>query len=673
MKASNSGLVGRMCVALSALVVSVGCEEMESSPLAGLAVSGSPPVPAPIQYTLTVATDMPAAAVEIDERGVVSRCPRQPGTACELRYLGNETLTLTATAPAGSRFDRWSGCEVSGNATVVIRMPQRDIECRAHFFPFDDGFDVSVLPERVVTAPGVMATARLTLERGSNFAAVPIDFRLIDPPAGISLIAPAAGVSADSAALALNVPAGAAPGHYLLTLGAEAQNRLGQAVARTVRLAVDVTNAGKFYVSVDTPTLSISPGASCRLTTFVHREIEFQDPVDFTASPLPPGVSASFDPDPSVGNTELTLTADAQAPFGEHETVVAGHAGSRQSTATLRLAVTAARDSCASGNFALPPTLEDFAISVSPSSVTLAQGEITAVDLVIDRSSGYLGEVFFTVTGAPPGTFAKFDPATPTFGNSKRLILLTSPTATPGSYPINITATGGGRMHPAWLDLDITANPLVSCGQAAIADSFASATGASAPPDAILEVSSRDLQSAAKTYLAFDAGAEIDPAFDKVEFVIGLYSNDWAPADPDDNRSILVYGITDNRDWDLTSIPEATLDWNNAPKNNPASPYQFLDSGSTPAESARVLGSFAVEPDHVRGKLYRVDVTDYVRRALGRNATYSGFATRDTDGILTFMLGNNRVTSIGSSDYTRFYPRESAATTCEQPHLEVYR
>lgn len=656
-----------------ALCLIAGCSE-QGLPLYAFGIPGgqTDPAPTPTQYTLTVSTDTPFATVGIDERGFVNTCPRQAGFPCDLRYFGNEILTLQAHPPAGWRFDRWSGCEVSRNATIVIRMPQRNVECQAHFHAFDDGFDVTVLPQRVLTAPGVMATSQLAIERGANFAGVPLDFQLVDPPSFISLAAPAAGVTVDSVALALNVPNGVAPGHYLVTLRAQGQNRLAQIVARTVTLAVDVASTGDFYVSLDTPTLSISPGTSCAVATSVYRDSGFADPVNFTASALPQGVSASFDPNPTVGNgARWVLTADAQAPFSEQEVNAAGHAGPRQRLAALRLAVTAARDSCASGSFAMPPVLEDFSISLNTTSVTLPQGEITAVDIAIDRGLGYLGEVFFTAAGAPPGTFAKFEFGSLTFGNRKRLILLTSPTAPLGTFDVDVTATGGGRAHTARLTVQITAGS-AGCPLTTIADSFASAFWTSPPPSTILEVSSRSLLNAAKTYLAFDVANQIAPPFDKVELVISLLSNDWAQVDPDGTRTVLVRGITDNNDWAPSLLPETALNWSNAPKNDPASDHGFLDEGSTPGASARALGSFVVLPSHAQGTLYRVDVTDYMRWALGLNTAYSSFAARDADGIVTFMLGNNRHSSIGSSDYTLFHPRESP-TECGRPHLEVYQ
>jgi hypothetical protein len=655
------------CVALTLLA---GCEG------GGLGVEpggqGSPGEQ-PVQVTLTVSTDADFSTVAVDERGTVTRCPRIPGAAarCELRYLGHETLTLQAHPGAGWRFDRWSGCEVSRATTVTIVMPARDTECHAHFYPFDDGFDLSVVPQRVSTIPGVLATTQLAIERGPNFVGVPIRLALVDPPASITLTAPAGTVTADTAALALDVPRTARPGHYLLTVRAEATNRQGQDIARTGLVAIDVEDTGHFHIVLETPTLAISPGTSCTLMAGIYRSIGFPDPIGLSASALPPGVSADFNPNPSALNdAQWTLTADADAPFGETEVSVLGSAGSHQSSAALRLAVTAARDSCASGQFALPPVPAAFSIAPSSASTTLPQGEITAVDFTLDRGGGYQGEVFFSATGVPPGMLAKFDPPTPALGNTKRLVLITSPTASLGTFTVDVAATGGGHIATAHLTVEVTPG-FASCSEPAIADTFASAFWTSPPPSAALEVGSRDLANAAKAYLAFDAAA-IDPVFDRAELVLSLLSSDWVQVDPSGTRPIIVYGVIDNDDWKLLALPEPALNWDNAPKNNRASSHDFVGEGSTPTAPARSLGSFVVRPSDAPGTLYRIDVTDYLRWAINGNPAYSSFAPRDDDGIVTFMMGNNMQYSMGASDYTRLVSRESGAA-CERPHLEIYR
>jgi hypothetical protein len=540
---------------------------------------------------------------------------------------------------------------------------------------------VTLAPDVLVAQAGGQVGSQLTIERGTHFSGFPVTFALESAPPGISLLAPSPSITGDSAAVTLDVAPTVAPGRYLLSLRGAAQNAAGQDVARVVTIALDV-DPGDFYVTLDTPTLSISRSTTCTLQVGAVRT-GFADDIDFSSLSLTPGINATFSPPvvsgPAGTGTSWMLTADATAAFGEHDIAVSGRAGARQRSAPLRLAITAARDSCATSAFTPPAQFQDFSISLSTPSVSVPQGEITAVDITIDRSQGFADLVSFSTSGVPAGTLAKFDPAGPTAGNTKRLILLAGPTAEVGTYAITITATGAGQgftlTHQATLDTTITAGAQL-CGPAPVADSYINAGITNGAPGAsqVLQVGSADLQQATKTYLAFDTLGIAWP-FDKVELVMSLYSNPWAAASPNDTRTIYVWGITDDDDWDVTSLPETALNWSNAPKNDTNSTYHFLGEGTTSADATRHLGSIVVASTDQTRDLYRVDVTDYVRWAIGHDdpaAAFSTLAARDFDGIVTFMLGNFRVSGVGASDYTEFRSRE-VPTACEQPHLEVFQ
>jgi hypothetical protein len=318
-----------------------------------------------------------------------------------------------------------------------------------------------------------------------------------------------------------------------------------------------------------------------------------------------------------------------------------------------------------------PPPAADFSIALSPASLTIEQNAIAAVDIAINRAFAFTEAVSFTVAGAPPGTLARFDPPTPTAGNSKRLILTTQSTARLGTVPIEITATGGGLTRSATLTAEITPG-VQFCPLGALADSFVSPpiTDGSPGVSQVLRVSSSTLQQAAKPYLAFDVSG-IAPSFFKVELVMNLYANPGAVAS-DSTRTVWVRGITDNADWYLSSTSELGINWNNAPKNDTTQAYGFVGEGAASSDPARVLGSIVVFPSHAPGARYRVDVTDYVRWALGLNPGYSSFAARDADGILTVMMSNNRIYAVGANDYTEFRSREMPVE-CDRPHLEVYQ
>jgi hypothetical protein len=653
-----------------AMLVVAGCSPPVQN-AGDLIIAGSgAPGPQPTQYTLKVSGTLSGGHVTVDERGAVSSCEFSANTSCEQRFLGDEILTLQAFPTSGWRFDRWVGCEVARSDSIVIRMPKENLECEARFFPFADGFDISLVPDKLETTAGIQATGQLTIERGTNFGALPIHFELDSPPPGITLAAPVADVADITAALALDVHPSVSPGQYLLQLKGAANNSGGQDVTRSITLALVVMDSSAYHLGLDTPTLSISRATSCTLTVAAFRNFGFTDDINLESQSLPPGVTAGFGQDPLVGNeTEWVISAAGDALFGERDVMVSGTARAQQRLAKLHLAVTAARDSCATGKFNTS-SADDFAISINTPSVVLPQGQDVTVDVNIDRSLGYAGDVFFSANGAPQGVLLKFDPPPPAAGGIAHLVVLSVTTATRGSSTIVVTATGGNKIRTATFQLTISPG-MANCPLAPSADASISPSWLQGPVTT-LQVESNRIDRAAKSYLAFDA-AQIPQPFDKVELVLTLVQNNWANFDPGSTRLMKLHGIIDDQDWKPQALAENAITWDNAPKNATQSTHSFIGEGTTAQDPVRVLGTFVVKADDVNGTSYRVDITDYVRWGLGGNKGYSTFAESDPDGLLTILMADNLQYSVaGDNDWTTFYARENSQV-CLRPHLEVYR
>jgi hypothetical protein len=85
-----------------------------------------------------------------------------------------------------------------------------------------------------------------------------------------------------------------------------------------------------------------------------------------------------------------------------------------------------------------PPT-PNFALTVSPSSETVAPGGDTSYSVTVFPSGGYDGTVDLLVSGLPTGAVGSFTPASITQSGSATLAITTS-TATPtGTYTLTIT------------------------------------------------------------------------------------------------------------------------------------------------------------------------------------------------------------------------------------------
>lgn len=120
---------------------------------------------------------------------------------------------------------------------------------------------------------------------------------------------------------------------------------------------------------------------------------------------------------------------------------------------------------------------------------------------------------------------------------------------------------------------------------------------------------------------------------------------------------LLLFGITDNADWNPATLAEGAITYNNAPHNQTTTEY-FTNEGQTNGSAVRQLGSFGSTTTGVK----QVDVTPFVRWAKGLDSSY-GRAPRDTDGIVTFMLRGNIFTNQG---FTNIVSKESGSANRAQ-------
>jgi hypothetical protein len=174
-----------------------------------------------------------------------------------------------------------------------------------------------------------------------------------------------------------------------------------------------------------------------------------------------------------------------------------------------------------------------------------------------------------------------------------------------------------------------------------------------------------DLTYARKIYLAFDLAADgIPESFSAVRLRLTARRNvSTVP------RVTNLFGITDNGDWDLDALPENTITWNNAPRNDTASGSLFFDQGDTDQHGVRRLAEFTLDAADQPPRAYELDVTEFMRWALGDNPGFSASSPGgDADGRITLLLAHAEL--IYGVDGTEIHSRESDdAEQCAQPQL----
>src|SRR5271167_3216137 len=105
------------------------------------------------------------------------------------------------------------------------------------------------------------------------------------------------------------------------------------------------------------------------------------------------------------------------------------------------------------------PPPPDFAISASPASLSIQQGNQGTSTITTTVSNGFNNAISLSTSGVPSGTTVSFNPnpiAAPGSGNSTMTITVGSSTPA-GTYPITVTGNGGGIQHNTTVTLTVTA------------------------------------------------------------------------------------------------------------------------------------------------------------------------------------------------------------------------
>lgn len=195
---------------------------------------------------------------------------------------------------------------------------------------------------------------------------------------------------------------------------------------------IDPPRLASYAVSLTATTLSVGQGASGAVAVSLDRK-NFTAPVSLTVENLPPGVTASFSPNPVTANASLlTIAAPVESSPGS-------------STVTVRATTTGGGDQ--SAELTLTITLTgDYSLTAAPESVSLASGGSDQSTVTINRTGGFAGSVALAVTGQPPGLTATLNPSVPT-GDVATLSLAASSQLPAGNYPLTLTGSSAGRAN----------------------------------------------------------------------------------------------------------------------------------------------------------------------------------------------------------------------------------
>ena len=202
-----------------------------------------------------------------------------------------------------------------------------------------------------------------------------------------------------------------------------------------------------FTIAASPASLSIAQGNQGTSTVTTTGSGGFNSAISLSATGAPTGTTISFNPStipaPGSGASTMTITVGASTPVGAYPITVTGNGGGSQQSTTVTLTVTA------------PP---NFAITASPASLSIAQGNQGTSTVTTTISGGFNSSIALSAAGVPSGTTVTFNPGTiPAPGSGTSTMTITVGASTPlGTYPITVTGSGGGLQRTTTVTLTVT-------------------------------------------------------------------------------------------------------------------------------------------------------------------------------------------------------------------------
>jgi subtilisin family serine protease len=202
-----------------------------------------------------------------------------------------------------------------------------------------------------------------------------------------------------------------------------------------VARALSGTPAPDFSVSASPSSVSVDRGATANFAVSTSAVGGFSGTATLSVSGAPSGVTAT------LGSTSLSVGSSTSLSVTTTTTMAGG---------TYPLTITATSNGATrTGTATLVVNGPDFAVSLSPASLTRTQGKAGAYTVATQSLLGFSGTATLSVSGLPPGTTAAFSRSSVTVGASTTLTVTPATTTPVGTYTINVTATNSGRSHTA--------------------------------------------------------------------------------------------------------------------------------------------------------------------------------------------------------------------------------
>lgn len=342
---------------------------------------------------------------------------------------GSTTLTLAAASSATAGTYALNIAGTSGATSHSAALSLTVVSAPTLAMTFD--------PITLDVAAGASGSTTVTTTRNATFSAA-VSLAVTGLPKGVTAKFSSATIAAPGAGsrvLTATVSATMAGGTYPVTITAT-----GGGTTKTALLAINVLPAPSFSLTLSPTAISLVAGGSGTTTASTIRTTTFNSAVTLKLTGMPTGVTSSSGliGEPGSGISTLGVTVGSSVAAGSYSLTVTATGGGVSKTAKLALTV-------------LPPP--SFTLAVTPTSTSVAPGSAGTITAKVTGTGNFSSAVTVSVTGMPAGvTIASGQLGTPGSGSSSLGVIVGSNVAG-GSYPLTVTATGGGVTKTAALTL----------------------------------------------------------------------------------------------------------------------------------------------------------------------------------------------------------------------------
>jgi subtilase family serine protease len=229
--------------------------------------------------------------------------------------------------------------------------------------------------------------------------------------------------------LTFTASSSAAPGQYTIAV-------TGTSGPLTASTNLTLTVAAPSFALTAYVDSTVPVGGSGYGIVYFNSANGFSGNVTMSASGLPAGLTATFSPNPTTYESQITFTAAGTVAPGTYPIAMTGVSGNL--TASTTMSVTVASPS--------------FTLSV-PTSVTMGLNSTSTNYVYIYDSNSFSGSVTFSVSGLPAGVSASFGSNPTTYSSS--LVLTSSSAAAFGTSTITVTGISGSLTSSTTFTLTI--------------------------------------------------------------------------------------------------------------------------------------------------------------------------------------------------------------------------